>query len=301
MRKFRKYFRPAVFGQVVRDQNKVQFSFAARQLIAAHDQNARTQGEGKQALNRLSWYSVFKGSAHKSSSVRAKLLKFRIHEIASLHNFLRSAAVLTYNALSTSDHKRGLMENSGAIVVNGIRIESDVLRKDAIYRCAEAKCKTACCSAGVWLKDEEGPRILKWAGAVKECLPTERHDESKWLDRRGLEMGTTTVEDPLRPGKTCCVFLQPDRKCALHVVSQTNHLGWPGLKPYYCAIYPLYFEAGVLSMDDNTLHDSDCTSSHKTAPNNLAMYDVYRDEAILVLGENGYRELRKKAAARDRE
>ena len=54
-------------------------------------------------------------------------------------------------------------------------------------------------------------------------------------------------------------------------------------------------------MDDNTLHDSDCTSSHKTAPNNLAMYDVYRDEAILVLGENGYRELRKKAAARDRE
>jgi Fe-S-cluster containining protein len=190
---------------------------------------------------------------------------------------------ITFHQASTT---RFLMENKDPLIIKGIRIEPDVLRKDAVVPCAGANCKAACCSTGVWLKEDEAPRIRAWATAVKACLPAERHDESKWFDADDLEPGTTTVDDPMRPGKTCCVFLQPDRKCALQVVSKANNLGWPGLKPYFCAIFPLYFEEGVLSMDEHPPLDFSATGGEKRA-----MYEVYRDEAILILGEDGYREL----------
>ena len=79
--------------------------------------------------------------------------------------------------------------------------------------------------------------------------------------------------------------------CALRVVSRANNLGWPGKKPYYCAIYPLLIENGVLSIDDQTplLYEGGLCRKSVTQAN--AAYELYRDEAILVLGEDGYREL----------
>ncbi len=198
------------------------------------------------------------------------------------------------------------MEDEGSLIVNGIRVDPDVLRKDFVQPCATAKCMAECCAGGVWLKADEVPRIRKWAGAIKACLPPDRHEESTWFtseppeeDQPREQEGTTTVEDPLRPGQRCCVFLQQDRKCALQVVSQANHLGNPGLKPYFCAIYPLYFEAGLLSMDETRL-ESEGAACHRSAQQKGAMYEVYREEAILILGEEGYRDLCQKAAARKR-
>jgi hypothetical protein len=190
------------------------------------------------------------------------------------------------------------MEDEDLIVVHGIRVKPEVLRKEAIRPCAGSNCKAACCSGGVWLKEGEDQRIMEWAATVKDCLPADRHDDSKWFVTRDIEVGTTTVEDPERPGNSCCVFLRPDRRCSLHVVSREKNLGWPGIKPYYCTIYPLYIEDNVLMMDDNTAFEPDCGSSHKIASNALAMYEIYRDEALLILGEAGYRELQEKAAAR---
>jgi hypothetical protein len=154
-----------------------------------------------------------------------------------------------------------------------------------------------CCSGGVWLREDEAPRIREWAGAIKACLPPERHDESKWFESEDGELGTTTVADPARTGQECCVFLQPDRKCSLQVVSQANQLGWPGIKPYYCAIYPLYFEDNVLSMDDVSFDESERAGCRMSGSTVRAMYELYRDEAILVLGEDGYRQLHEQAAA----
>jgi hypothetical protein len=216
-----------------------------------------------------------------------------------------SAAVL--DQLSSGTDSEDCMEEDGSLIVNGIRVNADVLRKNAVQSCADGACMAACCSGGVWLRDDEAPRIRLWAGAVKECLPARRHDESKWFCVGSSkenhpfddEVGTTTFDDPLRPGKTCCVFLQPDRKCALQVVSQLNNLGWPGLKPYYCSIYPLYIEDGVLSMDDEIHLGFDAAACGNTAVDARAMYDVYQAEAILILGESGYRELRAKAAAKE--
>jgi len=187
------------------------------------------------------------------------------------------------------------MEESGSVVINGISVTPDILRKDAIRRCADSKCGAVCCSGGVWLREDEAPRIRDWAEAIKACLPAERHDESNWFEQGDEELGTNTIEDPQRQGRTCCVFLQPDRKCALQVVSMANNLGWPGIKPYYCAIYPLLLEDGVLSIDDETPLTYEGGLCRQSTAQGHAPYELYRDEAILILGQDGYRELIERA------
>jgi hypothetical protein len=190
------------------------------------------------------------------------------------------------------------MENNSSLVINGICIDPGVLRKGAIRRCGDIKCMGACCSDGVWLCEDEPPRILSWAAAIKACLPSERHDESKWFEQGKKEMGTVSVADPMRPGDTCCVFLQPDRKCSLQVVSQAHNLGWPGIKPFYCAIYPLYTENDTLLVDNITQKNITGAMCRHASPPREVIYELFSLETTLVLGENGYKELCEKAKAK---
>jgi len=187
------------------------------------------------------------------------------------------------------------MNKNDLLIVNGIRIDPDIFRRDAVRRCGEIKCAAACCSDGVWLCEDEPPRILEWASEIKACLPPDRHDESKWFEQGDNELGTASVDDPMRPDENCCVFLQIDRKCALQVTSQSKQLGWPGLKPYYCAIYPLYKEDGALLMDRVTPLNVTGAMCRYGAPKKKFIYKLFREEAILALGEDGYRELCEKA------
>jgi Fe-S-cluster containining protein len=191
------------------------------------------------------------------------------------------------------------MEDDEPLIVKGIRIDPSVLRQESIQRCALAECQAACCTGGVWLTADEMPRILASAEIVKPFLPPDRREPVTWFSAgepdenmpRGYEMGTTTVDDPQRPGQTCCVFLRHDRKCALQVASTAHDLGWPGLKPFFCASYPMYLENGVLSMDDDTPLDFEGAGCRRPAAAPRPMYEVYREEAILILGEDGYQEL----------
>lgn len=190
------------------------------------------------------------------------------------------------------------MAHNGALIINGYRIDPKILQKKAVRRCSEIKCLAACCTDGVWLLDDEAPRILQWADAIKECLPPDRQDESKWFEQGKDEMGTIPVPDPVRPGDTCCVFLQPDRKCALQVVSSAHDLGWPGIKPFYCTLYPLYTEDGALLLDNVTHLNVQGAMCRAQNPPRQEIYRMFRDEITLVLGEDGYQELCKKAAAK---
>ena len=77
-------------------------------------------------------------------------------------------SALLYNTSFAWQRKREeLMEDSDSLTVNGIRINPDVLRKDSIRGCADARCGAVCCSGGVWLKDDEAPRIHAWARQIK--------------------------------------------------------------------------------------------------------------------------------------
>jgi hypothetical protein len=194
------------------------------------------------------------------------------------------------------------MEGDGSLVIKGIRIISDVIRKKAVQQCAYAQCMGACCSGGVWLEPGEDKRILEFKDDVKNLLPSERHDESAWFctgsskeDGSNNETGTVPVPDPVYPDRTCCIFMQPDRKCALQVISLAHNLGWPGIKPFHCSTYPLLFEDGILSIDETPLDfngNASCLYGEQTT---TPVYKLYRDEAILILGKDGYDELLRKA------
>ena len=183
--------------------------------------------------------------------------------------------------------------------MNGPRIDPSILQLAAAQRCAPAECQAACCTGGVWLDADHGQRILAWAEAIKPFLPPDRRDPSKWFAEdeadddfpSGRCVGTSIVDDPQRPGKTCCVFLRRDRKCALQVASSAHGLGWPGLKPYFCAIYPMTIKDNTLMMDDETPRDFEGGSCRRPAPELRPLYHVYREEVTLALGEEGYRAL----------
>ncbi|MDR0842347.1 MAG: DUF3109 family protein, partial [Acidobacteriota bacterium] len=165
------------------------------------------------------------------------------------------------------------------LIIGGVSVDPKVMRKESTYPCSQVDCQADCCSGGVWVKDEEYPPVMKWKTAVKACLPQERHDETKWFEKDDeAGYGTQTVDDPQRPGKTCCVFLQSDRKCALQVVSLKENLGWPGIKPYYCAIYPLYEEDGVMTVDDDTPVDEKTGMCRKYRPGSEPLFEMYPDE-----------------------
>jgi Fe-S-cluster containining protein len=190
--------------------------------------------------------------------------------------------------------------------IKGIRIDASVLRTARIQRCALVECQAACCTGGVWLDAEHMPRILEYREAVRRFLPPDRHDETKWFSEpeddadfpSGRCTGTNVVDDPQRPGQTCCVFLRHDRRCALQVTSNALDLGWPALKPFYCALYPLYLEGDELSVDDETPLDFVGGGCQQPAPDMRPVYQIYREEATLILGEDGYRELSERAASR---
>lgn len=191
------------------------------------------------------------------------------------------------------------MENDARLIINDIRIDPSILQPVALQRCALVDCRAACCTGGAWLDADHAPVILRWADAIKPLLPADRRDEARWFSDieddadfpSGRCVGTNTVDDPQRPGLTCCVFLRPDRKCALQVASTAHGLGWPGLKPYYCAIYPLYVTNQVLSLDDETPLDFEGGGCQQPAAERRPLFQVYREETILVLGEDGYRQL----------
>lgn len=198
------------------------------------------------------------------------------------------------------------MTEESKLVIKDIRIDASILETARIQRCALVECQAACCTGGVWLDAEHMPRILEYREDIKRFLPPDRHDESKWFSEleddadfpSGRCTGTNVVDDPQRPDQTCCVFLRHDRKCALQVTSNELDLGWPALKPFYCALYPLYLEGDELSVDDETPLDFVGGGCQRPASETRPMYQIYREEATLVLGEDGYRELSERAASR---
>lgn len=202
-----------------------------------------------------------------------------------------------------SDKEFSDKDNDDLLIINDIKIDPVMFEALPLQRCDLSQCHAACCNGGVWLDEGEAPRILQYADEIKKVLPRSRHDESKWISDpvpdedmpSGTCVGTNVVDDPLLSGETCCVFLTEDRLCALQLTSQKLSLGWPGIKPYYCALYPLWTDGDNLTRDDETpelLGDHIC---QRASTVKRPLYQVFREEAILVLGEDGYQELHEQA------
>lgn len=141
--------------------------------------------------------------------------------------------------------------------------------------------------------------IVPHVEAIQLNLPAGRSDPNGWFSApaadeqspNGLVIGTNVIDDPLRPGQTCCVFLRPDRLCALQVTSHQLGLEYPGLKPLFCALYPLQVREAEIVVDHETTQNFGSATCQRVCATRQPLYRVFKEEMILILGEDGYREL----------
>jgi hypothetical protein len=192
------------------------------------------------------------------------------------------------------------------MIINGFKIHSELLEEVYAERCVLHECLGACCTGGAWLDVAQLRTIVPHVEAIKANLPAERRDPNMWFSApeadedspEGAIFGTNVVDDPCRPGETCCVFLRPDRadrRCALQVTSQQLGLEYPGLKPLFCALYPLQIRGDEIVIDHDTMQNFGGATCRRACATKQPLYQVFRAELELVLGEKGYEELRAKS------
>ncbi|HSD83707.1 MAG TPA: DUF3109 family protein [Anaerolineae bacterium] len=190
------------------------------------------------------------------------------------------------------------------MIINGFKIHPELLEEVYAERCVLQECLGACCTGGAWLDVEQLKIIVPHVAAIKANLPAERRDPNTWFSAptadedspAGATIGTNVVADPRRPGETCCVFLRLDRLCALQVTSAQLGLEYPGLKPLFCALYPLQIHGDEIVIDHATRQNFGGAACRRACAQKQPLYRVFKEELVLILGEEGYRELEQLAS-----
>lgn len=178
-------------------------------------------------------------------------------------------------------------------------------------RCVPEECQAACCPGGIWVDILHVQRILDAADQLRPYLAAEyAADEDRWFGEEemdhedfpsGLAIATAIVPRPGQPERTGCIFLRADHLCGLQVASEALQLGWPGLKPLDCALYPITRTAGLVHYDEETTADhphADCQRARPTPPR--PRYQVFRQELELAIGAEGWQRLETRAKELDR-
>ncbi len=190
------------------------------------------------------------------------------------------------------------------MIINGFKIHPEVVEEVYAARCVLNECQGACCTGGAWLDVEQLKAIAPHVASIAANLPEDRRDPNAWFSAPSDDedtpgegaIGTNVVDDPRRPGETCCVFLRPDRLCALQVTSQQLGNEYPGLKPIFCALYPLQVRDGDIVVDHETEQNFGGANCRRACATKQPLYRIFKVELQLLLGEEGYRELEQRVA-----
>ena len=193
------------------------------------------------------------------------------------------------------------------MIINGFTIHPELLQIVQAERCVLRECLGACCTGGAWLDVEQLKIIAPHVEAIKANLPEERRDPNAWFSSpaadedspEGAAIGTNVIDDTARPGETCCVFLRPDRLCALHVTSDQLGLAYPGLKPLFCALFPIQLHGNEIIIDHATAENFGGILCRRPGAQAQPLYRLYQPELVLLLGEEGYRELEEAVTSSD--
>jgi hypothetical protein len=185
------------------------------------------------------------------------------------------------------------------MIINGFKIHPELLEEVYAERCVLNECLGACCTGGAWLDVEQLTIIVPQVEMIKTNLPDDRRDPNAWFSAPAADeaapgggiIGTNVVDDLRRPGETCCVFLRPDRLCALQLTSQQLGLAYPGLKPLFCALYPLQIRGDQIIVDHETEQNFEGATCRRACATPQLLCQVFKEEMQLLLGKEGYREL----------
>jgi hypothetical protein len=166
--------------------------------------------------------------------------------------------------------------------------------------CTPASCRAQCCENGVWLDPAERDRIQAHAELVQSQMDhTQEKNPAAWFDPEQAEdpnfVAGYCLGTQVRNG--ACVFLNADRRCVLQIADEQVG-GTLGLKPFYCAAFPITIVDGVVCHED--YEGALPTSCCQTDPaGKLSALEVCRRELVYVLGEAGFAELLRLAEEQD--
>jgi hypothetical protein len=202
-----------------------------------------------------------------------------------------------------------LEETLEPLKVNGFAVHPGLLEARPIRRCNLDECQAHCCGWGVSIQTKQVDDILAHQELIKPHLPPDRREAAKWFDGElepeedhpagGMVNSTSVVEDPTHPTGHNCVFLRPDRKCALQVagIAAGEH-PWR-FKPFYCALHPITFDTHVIQLDqENELYVEGGSCNRPDPGHVIPLYQLFDVEMKLAIGEEGYAELEALARAR---
>jgi len=187
------------------------------------------------------------------------------------------------------------------LIINGVAVDRALLEARPWRRCELVECQAHCCGGGVAINVTQAEDILAHKDLILPHLPpdADRRDFETWFvgplepehdhPAGGMLTNTRVIPDPTHPAGTTCIFLRPDRKCALQAagIAAGEH-PWR-FKPLYCAMHPVTFVRRVVRLDDdNPLYTAggDCQRPAPEAP--IPVYQLFEAEVKLALGEAGY-------------
>jgi len=160
--------------------------------------------------------------------------------------------------------------------------------------CATGRCDASCCRDGVWVDIADRARIVAHAETIQRVMdPEQERDPARWFDDeeridRDFPSGRA-VGTAVHKGR--CVFLDRRDRCVLQAAV-------PGLKPFFCAAFPVTLDHGTLTFDSPAVGPRVhcCTAS---TPGTWTIFEAWPAELEYVLGPDGVTELRR-YAERDR-
>ncbi len=180
-----------------------------------------------------------------------------------------------------------------------VRVRESILGETRGERCRIQECQAACCSNGVWMDEGHAALLLAHAPRIASLLPLDRRHPPGWFEGTcedddfpsGRGLGTRALPWVGNPSREACVFLGADLGCILQRASPGLGLPPPGLKPFYCALYPVLLSQGELVMDQESpvhLGGGDCQRPREDGEK-LPVLEVFAEEIRLALGEEEYR------------
>ena len=163
-----------------------------------------------------------------------------------------------------------------------------------VQRCGWPGCGAACCIYGAWVDKTLVEDILAHSELIAQYLPVDLRYPEIWFDEReeadehalsGVVTHTAVLPDPDHYGGTACIFLRPDRQCALQTAAQENDLHPWRFKPFYCILHPLEIKDGQITLDDPALMVDEPASCLRSAEKAVPLVETFREEIEYFLGK----------------
>jgi hypothetical protein len=96
------------------------------------------------------------------------------------------------------------------------------------------------------------------------------------------------ISDPTHPAGQTCIFLTPDRLCALQAAGIASGEHPWRFKPFYCALHPLTLDEGILALGELSEMYREGGSCNRPSETLIPVYQLFDVETKLALGEAGY-------------